>query len=176
VTAALRSDPRTPYEQPPHGWPRSISRPAAQLPPNSPSCGNQPAHIRVTTRRKTRQLTTPPRPVNRSGTRSHRVPLRHAHLTAVPYISGRHGACAAISTGVVLRAGRLRVAAKDVIGAGDSFVAGYLAARCHGLELEQPLNWGTVCGSCTVGTSGDREGVLRQPELEARAQIAATAR
>src|SRR5659263_739428 len=40
--------------------------------PNTPSCGNQPAHIRVTTRRKTRGHRPPVRPEPRRRPRSHR--------------------------------------------------------------------------------------------------------
>ena len=41
---SVRSDPRRRYEQQ-RTLRRSISRPAQPLPPNSASCGNQPAHI-----------------------------------------------------------------------------------------------------------------------------------
>jgi hypothetical protein len=33
------------------GWSRSFSRAAEAFQPNSPSCGNQPAHISLTARR-----------------------------------------------------------------------------------------------------------------------------
>ena len=64
----------------------------------------------------------------------------------------------------------------DVIGAGDSFVAGYLAARCDGLDIEQRLSWATICAACTVGTHGDWEGLPTRSELRTRARIGLTVR
>ncbi|MEO5710724.1 MAG: IS110 family transposase [Nocardioidaceae bacterium] len=55
--SSARSDPRCSYEQPFIEGRRSLldTRP---LQPNSPSCGNQPAHISLTARRETRSATT----------------------------------------------------------------------------------------------------------------------
>jgi 2-dehydro-3-deoxygluconokinase len=53
----------------------------------------------------------------------------------------------------------------DVIGAGDSFVAGYLAARCGDLDVADRLRWGTVAAACTVGSPGDWEGLPTPAEL-----------
>ncbi|MCQ0008188.1 carbohydrate kinase family protein [Actinomadura madurae] len=64
----------------------------------------------------------------------------------------------------------------DVIGAGDSFVAGYLAARGHGLPIPERLRWGTICAACTVGTRGDWEGLPTLSELESRMEIHTTVR
>ncbi|WP_246245023.1 sugar kinase [Amycolatopsis pithecellobii] len=62
-----------------------------------------------------------------------------------------------------------RVVATDVIGAGDSFVAGYLAARHRGADLATRLAWGTTCAACTVGTTGDWAGLPDLDEIERRA-------
>ncbi len=70
----------------------------------------------------------------------------------------------------------LPVTVSDVIGAGDSFVAGYLAARHHDLDLATRLAWGTTCAACTVGTRGDWEGLPELTQIDYRQRIGVTAR
>ena len=55
--------------------------------------------------------------------------------------------------------------AVDVIGAGDAFVAGYLAARLEGLDQVARLRSGSTLGAFAVGTRGDWEGLPRRAEL-----------
>lgn len=64
----------------------------------------------------------------------------------------------------------------DVIGAGDSFVAGYLAARADGAAVAERLRWGTICAAFTVGTHGDWEGLPTRAELQRFAASAVTVR
>lgn len=64
----------------------------------------------------------------------------------------------------------------DVIGAGDSFVAGYLAAYAEGLPLADRLRWATTCAACTVGSEGDWEGLPTRSDVEHRAATAVTQR
>lgn len=61
----------------------------------------------------------------------------------------------------------MRVSVVDTIGAGDSFAAGYLAARAEGLDLATRLRWGAFCGARTVGTFGDWEGLPYRADLDA---------
>lgn len=89
---------------------------------------------------------------------------------------GADGACVVNSDGELFRAGALRVSVANVIGAGDSFVAGYLAARFHGLDVPERLRWATVCAACTVGTHGDWEGLPTRADLDSRAQVGLTVR
>jgi 2-dehydro-3-deoxygluconokinase len=58
-----------------------------------------------------------------------------------------------------------RVTAVDVVGAGDAFVAGYLAARLSGLDQRVRLRLGATLGAFAVGTRGDWEGLPRRAEL-----------
>lgn len=53
----------------------------------------------------------------------------------------------------------------DTVGAGDAFVAGYLAARLDGLAPRERLRLGTVLGAFCVGVRGDWEGLPRRGEL-----------
>lgn len=89
---------------------------------------------------------------------------------------GRLGACVATAAGDTLAVPALGVVVADVIGAGDSFVAGYLAARAHGLGVDDRLAWATVCAACTVGTHGDWEGLPGRDEVELRATVGRTVR
>jgi 2-dehydro-3-deoxygluconokinase len=95
--------------------------------------------------------------------------------TEVVVKRGARGACA-VAGGDVVSAAAQSVHVTDVIGAGDSFVAGYLAARFHGLDIADRLRWGTVCAACTVGTSGDWEGLPTRADLETRARVGLTVR
>jgi 2-dehydro-3-deoxygluconokinase len=58
-----------------------------------------------------------------------------------------------------------RVTPVDVLGAGDAFVAGYLAARLDGLDQQGRLRLGSTLGAFAVGTRGDWEGLPRRAEL-----------
>jgi 2-dehydro-3-deoxygluconokinase len=64
----------------------------------------------------------------------------------------------------------------DVVGAGDGFVAGYLAARAEGRPLAERLRWATTCAACTVGTAGDWEGLPWRHDIEQRRPGAETIR
>jgi sugar/nucleoside kinase (ribokinase family) len=60
----------------------------------------------------------------------------------------------------------------DTTGAGDSFDAGFIAARAHGLELARCLELAVACGSLSTRA----QGVEGQPTLEeAERAIAAAA-
>lgn len=96
--------------------------------------------------------------------------------TEVVVKHGADGACAATAAGEIFHAKALAVTVADVIGAGDSFVAGYLAARAHHLGIVDRLVWAGVCAACTVGTHGDWEGLPSRTEIERRTQIGLTLR
>ena len=96
--------------------------------------------------------------------------------TEVVVKRGAAGAWVTTSAGATAETAALEVTVTDVIGAGDSFVAGYLAARAHGLDIPERLRWATVCAACTVGTHGDWEGLPTRHEVEARAAVAGTVR
>jgi 2-dehydro-3-deoxygluconokinase len=53
----------------------------------------------------------------------------------------------------------------DVVGAGDAFVAGYLAARMDGRPPADRLRLGSVLGAFAVSTRGDWEGLPHRDEL-----------
>ncbi len=89
---------------------------------------------------------------------------------------GSIGACAVTGADEVAHVDALSVDVIDTIGAGDSFVAGYLAARSHGLDIAGRLQWATICAACTVGTAGDWEGLPTRAELERRAEPGYTSR
>lgn len=79
---------------------------------------------------------------------------------------GRHGALARCR-GVRHTVAAQPVTPVDLVGAGDGFVAGYLAARGEGLADADRLSWGTVAAAFTVGSMGDWEGLPSRAELEA---------
>lgn len=53
----------------------------------------------------------------------------------------------------------------DTTGAGDCFNAGFLAGWLGGLELEESLTLGVICGSGAVGNIGGYRGCPREDEL-----------
>jgi 2-dehydro-3-deoxygluconokinase len=85
---------------------------------------------------------------------------------------GADGALAATADGAVAAHPALAVRVVDVVGAGDSFAAGYLAARCDGLALGDRLRWAAVAAACTVGTHGDWEGLPTRAEIRHRSEAA----
>ncbi|MFG2488660.1 sugar kinase [Streptomyces virginiae] len=54
----------------------------------------------------------------------------------------------------------------DPIGAGDAFVAGYLAGLLDGTDLPGRLLLAATCGAFTVAAPGDWEGLPRRAELD----------
>jgi 2-dehydro-3-deoxygluconokinase len=88
---------------------------------------------------------------------------------------GRYGAIARID-GVDTAIDAFPVRVIDVVGAGDGFVAGYLAARAEGRSADERLRWATICAAYTVGSPGDWEGLPTRAELEQFDPAAATRR
>ncbi|MET9600851.1 sugar kinase [Streptomyces sp. NPDC006459] len=54
----------------------------------------------------------------------------------------------------------------DPIGAGDAFVAGYLAGLLDGTDLPGRLLLAATCGAFAVASPGDWEGLPRRAELD----------
>ncbi|MFJ8301140.1 sugar kinase [Streptomyces sp. NPDC094447] len=76
---------------------------------------------------------------------------------------GSDGALALVD-GEVLTQPAVPVTALDPIGAGDAFVAGYLAARLDGAPPVGRLRTGAICGAFSVSVAGDWEGLPRRAE------------
>ncbi len=55
----------------------------------------------------------------------------------------------------------------DPVGAGDAFVAGFIAARLEGHELATALAWGNAAGASVAATIGDMTGLPTRTELDA---------
>lgn len=73
--------------------------------------------------------------------------------------------CGAAGATAHWTAGSLHVApppvtVTDSVGAGDAFVAGYLAAVVAGADLEVQLTQGCRMGAAAVQVAGDLEGLL----------------
>jgi 2-dehydro-3-deoxygluconokinase len=54
----------------------------------------------------------------------------------------------------------------DPVGAGDAFVAGYIAATLEGLAPEQALALGNACGAAVAASVGDLHGLPTRDEAE----------
>jgi 2-dehydro-3-deoxygluconokinase len=77
---------------------------------------------------------------------------------------GRHGATARID-GELVDVPPVPVQAVDSVGAGDAFVAGYLASRLAGREPRDRLSTAAVTGALAVTVPGDWEALPRPHEL-----------
>jgi 2-dehydro-3-deoxygluconokinase len=86
---------------------------------------------------------------------------------------GADGAVACID-GRVIDAAAAPVRAVDPVGAGDAFVAGYLAGILDGATAEERLRLATLTGAFAVTVSGDWEGAPTRRELELLAQADGT--
>lgn len=78
---------------------------------------------------------------------------------------GARGARALID-GDFIEAPIFRVEVIDPVGAGDAFAAGYLAARCRGLEPRKRIEVAAAAGAFAVTVRGDWEGAPSWQELE----------
>jgi len=54
----------------------------------------------------------------------------------------------------------------DPVGAGDAFVAGYVAATLEGLPPESALALGNACGAAVAASVGDLHGLPTRDEAE----------
>ncbi|HZA82825.1 MAG TPA: PfkB family carbohydrate kinase, partial [Actinomycetes bacterium] len=85
---------------------------------------------------------------------------RHAVLKL-----GARGALA-VADGRPHREPALPVRAVDPVGAGDAFVAGYLAGLLDGVAGPDCLRLGARCGAFAVTVPGDWEGMPTRAELD----------
>jgi 2-dehydro-3-deoxygluconokinase len=77
---------------------------------------------------------------------------------------GRRGATALVD-GELIEVPAVAVHAVDTVGAGDAFVAGYLASRLLGREVRDRLSTAAVTGAFAVTVPGDWEAFPRPHEL-----------
>ena len=77
---------------------------------------------------------------------------------------GRRGATARID-GELMEVPAVPVHAVDTVGAGDAFVAGYLASRLLGRGVRERLSTAAVTGAFAVTVPGDWEAFPRPHEL-----------
>ena len=77
---------------------------------------------------------------------------------------GEHGALAFVD-GVVHSCDAVRISVVDTVGAGDAFVAGYLAELVSGEGVERCLATATATGAFACLTGGDWEGSPTRAEL-----------
>ncbi len=75
--------------------------------------------------------------------------------------------CAARVDGVAHRMPALAVTVVDPVGAGDAFVAGYLAERLAGGDVRERLRTAVAMGAYAVTVPGDCEGLPRRADLAA---------
>ena len=54
----------------------------------------------------------------------------------------------------------------EMTGAGDSFSAGFLAARISGGDLEECLKWGNINAASVISQVGSQAGLLTRKEIE----------
>lgn len=84
--------------------------------------------------------------------------------TEVVVKRGRHGATARID-GAEIDVPAVPVDAVDTVGAGDAFVAGYLASRLTGHDAHERLSTAALTGAFAVTVPGDWEASPRPHEM-----------
>ncbi|MFL6119544.1 carbohydrate kinase family protein [Actinophytocola sp.] len=79
-----------------------------------------------------------------------------------PLVAVKNGAAGALchSGGTLLHSKGITVSAVDSVGAGDSFDAGFIAAKLRGLPDQRALDVATVCGALSTLSAG---GTTSQP-------------
>jgi 2-dehydro-3-deoxygluconokinase len=73
--------------------------------------------------------------------------------------------CLALIDGVEHERGAIRITPVDTVGAGDAFVAGYLAELLAGLPVAERLTTAVKTGAFACLNTGDWEGYARRSEL-----------
>ncbi|MDI6101245.1 sugar kinase [Actinoplanes sp. NEAU-A12] len=86
--------------------------------------------------------------------------------TEVVVKDGARG-CVALIGGERFEVPALKVTAVDTVGAGDAFVAGYLAERLAGADAGRRLRTAIAAGAFAVTVPGDCEGLPNRAELAA---------
>nr|WP_154921446.1 sugar kinase [Microbacterium testaceum] len=76
-----------------------------------------------------------------------------------------HRGSVALVDGEVMVEPALTVPVVDTVGAGDAFVAGYLAARLSGSDAVGRVRQGVTAGAFACGHAGDWEGLPRLDDL-----------
>jgi 2-dehydro-3-deoxygluconokinase len=84
--------------------------------------------------------------------------------------------CTALIGGTLYQLPALRVPAVDPVGAGDAFVAGYLADFIAGRDPGERLGTAITAGAFAVSVPGDCEGLPRRADLRALASLEDVAR
>jgi 2-dehydro-3-deoxygluconokinase len=91
---------------------------------------------------------------------------RVADLGAAQVVIKRGGdGCFALVDGIGYRRDAIPVSVVDTVGAGDAFVAGYLAEFVQGSELQDRLTTAVTVGAFNCLAPGDWEGLPRRAEL-----------
>jgi 2-dehydro-3-deoxygluconokinase len=73
--------------------------------------------------------------------------------------------CAALIDGIEYRESAIPITPVDTVGAGDAFVAGYLAEFVAGASVQARLKLAVQTGAFACLASGDWEGLPRRHEL-----------
>ena len=79
--------------------------------------------------------------------------------------------CTAFENGVRVDRAAIPVDVIDTVGAGDAFVAGYLAERVIGADLEQRVDTAVAAGAFACTMSGDWEGLPRRQDFAMLTEI-----
>jgi sugar/nucleoside kinase (ribokinase family) len=78
------------------------------------------------------------------------------------------GGAYGLEAGEVVYSPALPVIPLDTTGAGDTFNAGFLAARLDGRPLAECLQWGNIVGGLSTLGRGGTGHVVTRDEVEAR--------
>ena len=80
---------------------------------------------------------------------------------------GAAGALAAEGSRPIVRADARSIDPVDTTGAGDSFDAGFIAARLDGRPVDDALAYAVACGSLSTRAAGGTDGQATRDEVEA---------
>ena len=80
---------------------------------------------------------------------------------------GAEGALACDADGSLVRSPGFQVAARNTVGAGDAFDAGFVAATVEGRTLAEALRWGNAVAALKVSRPGGARDLPSRAEVEA---------
>lgn len=100
--------------------------------------------------------------------------LDNGHTLTVAKL-GREG-CVTLCGDSLLAVPAIAVRPMDTTGAGDSFNAGFLHARLHGMGLEDCLRCGVICGGLSTEAPGGTAGQPPWSDVQAHLEFTGRAR
>lgn len=83
---------------------------------------------------------------------------------------GKNGSKCITQSGNIFSIKAYPVQVREKTGAGDAYIAGFLAGILNGHTVQKSMTWGSINSASTIGYLGGEKGLLTREALEERAE------